>query len=157
VWGTDASDNLAIVGLVLVLAYIPYTFYLIGKLPHRGGLVEAMARVVLVPGKRRNWFLVLSIEGALFLLSGLFKQLSEVGILGSVGTDYLSPICFIGAVVALILVQWIGLRPSPLTETERVEARKSVPLVFDSLALAPFAPFPGSPGQVDASSDPDGP
>ena len=139
--GTDPSTLIAWAGLALVLVYIPYTFYLLVRLPHRGGLVEAMARVVLVPGKRKIWFLVLSTEGSLFLLSGLFRELSEVGILGSLGEDWLSPLCFIGAVVALIIVQWIGLRPSPLTEAERIEARAEVPLVFDSLALAPFAPL----------------
>jgi hypothetical protein len=139
--GFEASVILAWTGLVSVLLYIPYTFYLIWRLPHRGGLVEAMARVVLVPGKRRVWFLVLSTEGALFLLSGLFHELSAVGVIGSIGSAWLSPLCFIGAVVALSVVQWIGLRPSPLTEAERIEARASVPLVFDSLALAPFAPF----------------
>jgi hypothetical protein len=137
----DLSYLLAEIGLGLVLLYIPYTAVLILRLPRRGGLVEAMARVVLVPGKRRTWFLVLSTEGALFVLSGLIWQLSRLGVVAPAGATVAAPALYIGAILALMGVQWIGLRPSPLTDAEKVEARAAVPLVFDSLAMAPFAPF----------------
>jgi len=101
--------------------------------------VEAFARVLLVPGKRRTWFLLLSAEGAFFVLSGLCLLLAEVGVVGSYAVDVLAPLFFVVAVLALILVQWIGLRVAPLTHAEREAARGEIPQVIDSLALAPFA------------------
>ncbi|MCI4361539.1 MAG: hypothetical protein L3J91_07515 [Thermoplasmata archaeon] len=114
----DLSYVLAELGLGLVLIYLPYTAFLILRLPRRGGLVEAMARVVLVPGKRRTWFLVLSVEGSLFVLSGLVGQLSRLGLIASDGATVAAPALYCGAIVALMGVQWIGLRPTALTDSE---------------------------------------
>ncbi|MCI4354277.1 MAG: hypothetical protein L3K06_02805 [Thermoplasmata archaeon] len=140
----DAYNVLAATAVVVIAIFLAMSAYLLWKLPKSGGLLDAMVKVVLVPGKLRRWFIVLSAEGSLFVLSGLTDELTEVGWIGEWGARLLSPILFIGAMTCLMVLLYIGLRPSDLTATERDEARASVPRVFDSLALAPFPDGPSA-------------
>ena len=143
----DLYNVLAGGAVVVIAVFLALTAYLLWRLPKTGGLLDAMVKVVLVPGKLRRWFIVLSAEGSLFVLSGLLDELTEVGLIGEWGARLLSPVLFIGAMICLIVLLLIGLRPAALTERERDEARATVPRVFDSLALAPFsdAPDPREP------------
>lgn len=136
--GLDLEGLLAYVAIGLVLAYLPYTAYLFLRLPRTGGLIEAFGRILLVPARRRIWFVLLSVEGGLWIVSGLASELSSLGLFPGPGEDVLASACFIGALAFLIALQWVGLRAVPLTEAERAQARDSVPLVVHSLALAPF-------------------
>ncbi len=124
----------AAVGLLASVAAV-----LFWRLPHGEGVLEAMASVLLVPAKRRRWVILLSFGSSLFVLSGLVDQLEEFGVGGELLDRVLARALFVAALLTFVSLTWIGLRPAPLTESERIEASASVPRVMSSLALVPFS------------------
>ncbi|HEV8050755.1 MAG TPA: hypothetical protein VGP88_09220, partial [Thermoplasmata archaeon] len=104
-----------------------------------GALLSAMAQVTFLPEKRRNYLVIIAIEGILILLATLVWALGLLGVLPSwLGTPLLG-ICLGGAAVSVGALTWLGLRPSTLTETERAAIREQAPKMFGSLAFGAYA------------------
>ena len=131
-------------GLLAILAGILVgTVY---RLRARGLLTQGLAQVLFLPGRRKKVFWLITLLGVLFVASGIVESFDSVGWLTSLEVDLLTSIIYGSGGLCMMLLVLVGLRPTSLTEAQRVELAR---ISQDFLLLA-FAP-------VDAREPPDPP
>ncbi|MCI4350400.1 MAG: hypothetical protein L3K15_02655 [Thermoplasmata archaeon] len=126
--------GVAVLGLAIAVA--GWTSVLTIRFAKGGEVVQAMIQRSFLPEKQGRYILILSVEGSMFLNTGIVWGLSASGVI---------PSWLGGALVAVFLaigmgcvaaITWLGYRPSRLTAGEQVALRNRA---LYSLFLAPMA------------------
>jgi hypothetical protein len=107
---------------------------------HGNSLIEGMAQVVFLPHKRTKYLWLMSVEGALFVFSGISFGLFETDIVPGVTGTVLFAALFVSGLVVLTARSILGLLPIALTDADRATMRRNAPAVLESLAFIPLDP-----------------
>jgi len=135
---TDLSDALGVVILIVSLCIGAFALYFLRARARLEAIQGAFAQVTLVPERRRRFLLILLVESACFLLTGLLFGLSNLGIPVSSDPDLLYSVTFLVGMAALGVLMWVGLTPRVLTKKERKDAGRDASTVMQSIWMMPY-------------------
>jgi hypothetical protein len=129
-----ASAILGLVTLLAPIAILSVALYLVLRLAAAGDLKRGVLYIVFLPERQRvlvRWFVIM----ALFFIAGtVLDGLSLLAIIPGYVDALAGAIADIGAAAALLLLLDRGLRPSPLSESERANLNAH-PLLLAALGI----------------------
>ncbi|MCI4321779.1 MAG: hypothetical protein L3K18_05500 [Thermoplasmata archaeon] len=129
------------VGIALLLATIGFSAASVLLLQRgRSGesVMDGMVQLVFLPEKRRAYLWIMSVEGSLFVLSGIVLGVFlltgwplDLGLLAFV-------LLFLAAIAMMSWRTVLGLRPTVLTEEQKETVRRELPNSLSGLAFIPL-------------------
>jgi hypothetical protein len=124
--------------LIATIAFSAWSSALLRKTRRDGSVMDGLAQVVFLPEKRRRYLWLMSLEGSLFVLSGLV--LGVVLLLGlSIAIGLVAfVLLFLGAMGFMTSRTALGLRRSELTEEQKEAVRRELPNALQGIAFIPL-------------------
>jgi hypothetical protein len=130
-------------GLVLVVTAVAFSIgssALLRRASRGGSVMEGMIQVVFLPEKRRVYLLLMSLEGALFVLSGLVLGCTLIGILPQAPGTLAFVVLFVLGIAFMSARTVLGLRPSKLSNEQVAAVHRELPNSMPGLAFIPLPP-----------------
>ena len=136
---TSSPDQAVGVGLLLAtIGFSAASLILLQRSRTGASVMDGMAQLVFLPEKRRAYLWIMSIEGGLFVLSGIV--LGVFLVTGSSLDIGLSAFLVL-FVAAIAMMSWrtvLGLRPTALTKEQQETVRRELPNSLSGLAFIPL-------------------
>jgi len=134
----DSSDVVGIATLFVAIGISGLALYLVRGKARLNHIQSAFAQMTLVPRRRQQFLILLWVEVICFLVGGVFLGLYDFGVSLSKDPDLLFTVAFLGGIVALGGLIWVGFRPRRLSEEEMGRAERDASTVMESIWMVPY-------------------
>jgi hypothetical protein len=119
-------------GVGLLLAWMTIKF-------SRGrSMVMAMVQTSFLPEKRQRFLVLMSVQGALLLLTAIVWGLTLEGVIPALLGNTATAALLIGGIGTVGALTWLGYAPTRLTSEQRRSLASQAPELFRSLVMAPL-------------------
>jgi len=135
---SDISGVLGVAALFVSLGIGGFALFLLKGRAGPQTILRAFAQLTLVPERRRRFLLLLWVEALCFLVTGVLLGLNRLRVTITADEDLLYTATFLGGMLALGALTWVGLNPRLLTEAERAAAERDAPSIMGSISMVPF-------------------
>jgi len=136
---TTALDQAVGIGLLLAtIGFSAASVILLQRSRSGASVMDGMVQLVFLPEKRRTYLWIMSIEGGLFVLSGIVLG---AFLLTGLPLDLGLSAFLVLFVAAIAMMSWrtvLGLRPTVLTEEQKETVRRELPNSLSGLAFIPL-------------------
>jgi hypothetical protein len=144
---SDLSDAVGVAVLVDSLATVGMSVVLLRGRLRPSRVLEALAQVALLPGRRRRFLQLLMLEAGFFVVIGILLGLDGLGIAFPIDPDFPLAAAFLGGMLMMGWISWTALRPQSLSSEERADLARNAPSILESLWMAPYREPPANPGE----------
>jgi hypothetical protein len=136
---TSVLDQAVGIGLLLAtIGFSAASVILLQRSRTGASVMDGMVQLVFLPEKRRLYLWIMSIEGGLFVISGIVLG---VFLVTGLPLDFGLAAFLALFVAAIALMSWrtvLGLRPTVLTEEQKETVRRELPNSLSGLAFIPL-------------------